>query len=104
MSVVTAAMPAASAIAPTEVCVVSHSTLFYWWPVWFVGFVLTALTLFDGHYLIIVPKDTVALKDAAVIVTKDGKTIAYEKNDVIVLPKGHLAGVGEAIDQPHLHA
>jgi hypothetical protein len=104
MSVATAPMPPATNTAPSEIRVVSHSTLFYWWPVWFVGFVLTLLTLFGAHYMVIVPGGTVALKDAAVTVEKDGKTISYKKNDVLVLPKGHLPGAGEAIDQPHLHA
>jgi hypothetical protein len=89
--------------APSEIHVISHSTLFYWWPVWFVGFLLTALTLFDNHFMIIVPKDTVALRDAAVTVEKDGKTTSFKKNDVLVLAKDHLPGTGDTIDQPHLH-
>jgi hypothetical protein len=97
-------LPPPLKIAPSEVCVVSHSTLFYWWPVWFVGFVLTIMTFFDGHYMLIVPGDAMALKDAAVIVEKDGKTTSYKKNDVIVLPTGHMPGAGATIDQPHLHA
>jgi hypothetical protein len=103
MSVATAPIPPASKIAPSEVRVVSHSTLFYWWPVWLTGFVLTVLTLGGGHYMLIVPGDTVALKDAAVSVEKDGKTISYKQKDVIVLSTGHMAGAGGTIDQPHLH-
>jgi len=103
MSVATAPMPTQIQIAPSAIRVVSHSTLFYWWPVWFVGFVLTLLTLINGHYMLIVPGDAVALKDAAVTVDKNGETISFKKNDVIVLPKGHLPGAGEALDQPHLH-
>jgi hypothetical protein len=104
MSVAITPMPTASRTAPIEIHIVSHSTLFYWWPVWLVGFILTALTLFDDHYMVIVPKDTVVLKDAAVTVEKDGKTITYEKNDVIVMPKSHISDAGVTIDQPHLHA
>jgi hypothetical protein len=104
MSVATEPPPIVTDRTPTEIHIVSHSNLFYWWPVWLVGFVLTALTLFDGHYMVIVPKDTVVLKDAAATVEKDGKTISYEKNEIIVLPKGHLPGLGATIDQPHLHA
>jgi hypothetical protein len=33
---------------PGEVTVVSHSDLFYWWPVWMVGFIMSALTYFHG--------------------------------------------------------
>ncbi len=42
-----------------EVTIVSHSGLFYWWPVWAVGFIMALYTYFDGHRLAIVPKDTV---------------------------------------------
>ena len=40
---------------PREVRVVAHSMLFYWWPVWAVGFVMAGLTWLDGHRLAIVP-------------------------------------------------
>jgi hypothetical protein len=33
---------------PGEVVVVSHSNLFYWWPVWAVGFIMFAITWFHG--------------------------------------------------------
>src|SRR5215831_16753812 len=33
---------------PGEVTVVSHSDLFYWWPVWFIGFIMSAITYFHG--------------------------------------------------------
>lgn len=33
----------------------SHSTILYWWPVWVVGFVMAALTYFDGSRAVIVP-------------------------------------------------
>jgi hypothetical protein len=101
MSVATAPLPATTKSAPGRISIVSHSTLFYWWPVWFVGFVLTLLTLVNGHYMIIVPGGTVVLKDAVVTGNKDGKTTSYMKNDVIVLPHGHMPGA--ASDQPHLH-
>jgi hypothetical protein len=103
MSTATAPMPARLKIAPSEIRVISHSNLFYWWPVWFVGFLLTFLTLINGHYMVIVPSDAVTLMDAAVTAENNGETISYQKNDVVVLPHGHLPGVGEMIDRPHLH-
>jgi hypothetical protein len=33
---------------PGEVTVISHSDLFYWWPVWLVGFLMAAITYFQG--------------------------------------------------------
>ena len=65
-----------------EIRIVSHSNLFYWWPVWAVGFILGALTYVDGHRLAIVPAETKALRDANI----DGGP-----HDVLVLPQGkHL--------------
>jgi hypothetical protein len=41
-----------------EIRVYSHSALFYWWPVWAAGFIMGALSMFDGHRLAIVPDKT----------------------------------------------
>jgi len=38
--------------------VISHSMLFYWWPVWLVGFVVGLLTWIENTRLVIVPADT----------------------------------------------
>ena len=43
---------------PREVRVVAHTMLFYWWPVWAVGFLLAGLTWLGGNYLAIVPAGT----------------------------------------------
>jgi hypothetical protein len=50
--------PPQTAGADATIKVVSHSMLFYWWPVWAFGFILGFLTLVDGHRLAIVPSDT----------------------------------------------
>jgi hypothetical protein len=42
--------------------VVSHTGLLYWWPVWLVGFILAAVTWFDGSRLAIVPEGTKVTK------------------------------------------
>ena len=39
-----------------ELRIYSHSTIFYWWPVWLVGFVMAALTYSDGSRAAIVPR------------------------------------------------
>jgi hypothetical protein len=41
-----------------EIRIVSHSNLFYWWPVWAVGFIIGTLAWFDGHMMVVVPKGT----------------------------------------------
>src|SRR5262249_5100809 len=43
---------------PREIRVYSHSGLFYWWPVWAVGFLMAVLTYFDGHQMLVVPAKT----------------------------------------------
>ena len=49
---------APSGVRPREVHIVAHTMLFYWWPVWAVGFLLAGLTGLDGHRLAIVPAGT----------------------------------------------
>jgi hypothetical protein len=70
----------ATATAPTrrEITVISHSTLFYWWPVWALGYILCIITWFSGERLAVVPGDTKAQE-----VVVDGET-----RDALVLPKG----------------
>jgi hypothetical protein len=45
-----------------QIVIVSHSNLFYWWPVWAIGFVLFLLTYFDGHRMAIVPHGTKSIE------------------------------------------
>jgi len=79
-----------------EIKIVSHSNLFYWWPVWAVGFVLALLTWFDGHRMAIVPKDTVALRH----VTVKGERGEYPDRDVLMTHEGKRLPPEEA--DPHL--
>ena len=68
-----------------QLTIVSHSTLFYWWPVWGVGFLLGILSLMWGQRMVVVPKDTKVVRDAKVSEpTKD-----FKDRDVLVLPAGH---------------
>jgi len=45
-----------------KVVIVSHSPLFYWWPVWAVGFLMAGLTCVYGYQVAFVPSGTVAEK------------------------------------------
>ena len=73
------APPTSSAVArppmamDNEILIISHSNLFYWWPVWAVGFLLALLTLLDGQRMVLVDKGAEAVT-AAEIRGKDGKT------------------------------
>ena len=78
------AQPSTAGTDKKEIRIVSHSTLFYWWPVWAIGFILGLLTYFDGHRLAVVPEGTQVMRDAKV----GGVEGTHE---ILVLPEGkHL--------------
>jgi hypothetical protein len=39
----------AEAVDEQQLLLYSHSNLFYWWPVWMVGYIMAAVTRFDGQ-------------------------------------------------------
>lgn len=70
-----------------QITIVSHSTLFYWWPVWAIGFLLGLLSLGWGARMAVLPHDTEAVRGAEVIgPSKEGKETRYKDRDVLVLP------------------
>jgi len=70
-----------------QITIVSHSTLFYWWPVWAVGFLLGILSLMWGDRMAVVPPETEVVRGAEVVgPTTEGKEIRYKDRDVLVLP------------------
>ena len=85
-----------------KVVVISHSNLFYWWPVWVVGFLMAGLTYLEPerHLLATVPPGT----KAAVEVTYAG-----EKREAYVLPEGkHVSRITKgdaksATKDPYIH-
>lgn len=42
---------------PREIKLISHSTLFYWWPVWVFGFFMAAWTAVEDHRFAVLPPD-----------------------------------------------
>ena len=76
-----AATPPAVPPEQREIRVYSHSSLFYWWPVWAVGFLMGFITLIDGGHLAVVPKGSVAQQKQ--VITVNGEP---QVRDVIVLP------------------
>ena len=83
---------AAVAVAPRMVEVAApekrirvfgHTNLFYWWPVWLVGFVMAGLTYADGHMMAVVPAGT-AVEQGKIIPGDDGP------RDVLVAPAGQV--------------
>jgi hypothetical protein len=78
-----------------EVVVYSHSNIFYWWPVWALGFIMSIVTLIDGHLMATVPSGTKAMKVTVTEKDKDGKEIQREA-EVLVLPDGkHITRAGK---------
>jgi hypothetical protein len=86
------------ATIPPEIRVYSHSSLFYWWPVWAVGFLMALLTYLDGHVMALVPVGTKAEREREV------SGHPGEKVDVLVVPAKHTLPPekGEP-DVPRLH-
>jgi hypothetical protein len=66
---------------PSEVVVISHSPLFYWWPVWAVGFLMAAVSYREDTRVAFVPAGTMAERE----VQLDGHT---GRRDVLIAPAG----------------
>ena len=46
-----------------EIRIISHSTLYYWWIVWAVGFLLATMSMFSHYRMALVPSGTEVLRD-----------------------------------------
>ena len=63
-----------------EIRVVSHCSLFYWWPVWAVGFIMFLISMFSGQVMTAVPAGTTAWREKVVLPpTEEDKKIAKAK-------------------------
>lgn len=82
--------PAPDPVADEEIRVYGHSNLFYWWPVWVVGFLMAALTFLDGHVMAIVPPGTEVMQGQP---AANGKT-----QDVLVTPPGQSVPPASAVN------
>lgn len=77
---VTASAPPPAADAPIkQIRVVSHCTLFYYWPVWAIGFILAAITFFTNQRMVLVEKGAHFYPKAAI--TAEGRQTAEGKID-----------------------
>jgi hypothetical protein len=86
----------ASTLHRREITLISHSMLFYWWPIWLLGFAFAFWTWSENHRLVIVPPNPEVARSEA-----GGKThydIAFDgsreteflrrANAVLVTPEG----------------
>jgi hypothetical protein len=83
---------------PTKIVIVSHSPLFYWWPVWAVGFVMAGLSYWHGDQIAFVPPGTVAERGVRV----EGHE---GPRDVLIAPAGRslsAAADTDELKQPRL--
>jgi hypothetical protein len=80
--------PAPPKDAPTRaterVVVYRHSNLFYWWPIWALGYLFALITYFQDGHLAVVPAGTEAAADRKVQVDEKG---TMEVRDVLILKK-----------------
>jgi hypothetical protein len=88
--------PAPALRAPREILIVSHSTLYYWWPVWAVGFLMALMSSFTGERVYLASDKAEYLKSATGSATTekakgDGvtekKTVDFEKRDILLAAK-----------------
>src|SRR4051794_14149576 len=71
-----------------EITIVSHSTLFYWWPVWAVGFLLGILSFFSGYRMALVPAETKAYEHAKITAqVAQGQETTFSGREVLVAPE-----------------
>lgn len=68
-----AGVPPATRRGPREIKLVSHSNLFYWWPIWALGFLMAAVTSIEGTRMVLVPSGTRVI--SAVENKQENKTI-----------------------------
>src|SRR5436309_85297 len=69
-----------------KIVVYRHSNLFYWWPVWLLGFVFALITYVDDYHLAIVPTGTKAVEKQEIDIDRKGKK---EVHDILVLDAKH---------------
>ncbi len=87
------------ASSPSEptLLVYSHSPVFYWWPVWLVGFVMAGLSYLDGGRMVWVPPHAQASRQWQV-----GVGDAASQREGVLLEEGRhlLPARGETADAP----
>lgn len=71
--------------ASDRIVVYAHSNLFYWWPIWCLGFLFAGITYAQDWRLAIVPAHSIAVEHRIVAVDDKG---VPEPRSVLILPKG----------------
>jgi hypothetical protein len=77
----------------SELRIISHSGLFYWWPVWAIGYLMALITVFQGQRLAVVPTGSEVgtvpadVKVDAVVDETKGRKQELDGRQVVILPK-----------------
>jgi hypothetical protein len=87
----TAYPPSTQTAEGQEIRIVSHSNIFYWWPVWAFGFLMAIITYSERTLAVIVPHGTVVNRET--IVLPPCKPMASENPNNKESPPA----------QPHIH-
>jgi hypothetical protein len=91
--------------AAERVVVFRHSNLFYWWPIWALGYLFALITYFQDGHLAVVPPGTEAAEKRKVQVDDAG---TMEVRDVLILKKDRKLALeaneeGDPVPvQPHI--
>jgi hypothetical protein len=93
-----------TASGKNEIRIISHSGLFYWWPVWAVGFLMAGITALEDSRLATVPGHSNVYNKAEGKLTyqkseHEVSTVSFKDSGVLVSPEGkQIKG-----EEPHLH-
>src|SRR4051812_48390587 len=68
---------------PGEMVLISHSTMFYWWPVWLCGFIMAGITYFHDTHVVFVPGKTQLVKVKSAELPNGQQLTAAEMHAVI---------------------
>jgi hypothetical protein len=79
-----------------EIRVYSHSALFYWWPVWAVGFLMAIITGAEGHVMAVLPAETKIYQETGgaapyVLVLPAKKEPPKDAGGDLIQPKVHMS-------------
>src|SRR5262245_50341685 len=107
MSSTTVPPPKMPAPAPVsrrnEIYIYGHTMLFYWWPIWFFGFLFALITYWNDHRMVIVPAQS-TYEEAQVGDKREGRIIVRGPSGEIPLDKSAASVVGDRFQErvsPH---
>lgn len=71
-----------------EFTVYRHSNLFYWWPIWFFGYIMAGIAYFGDWHMAIVPAQTKTAEAVSGTAKVEDRTIELAGRSILVLDEG----------------